>query len=332
MPRKFLNDDEELLVEMRPHWVFFAGPLFAAVVVVAVVIAILVAFPSMPNWATDILLVLAAIPVLWFLGRLLRWRTYTLVLTTTRIVVRRGVLGRNTTQIRLQRITEIYLSQKLWERVIATGRLLIDVQGEDDAVVLEFIRKPAIVQRVINGQINELDRWRPRRADPPGAARPPATRGRPPSPSRSEYDYARERRPTRTRHDTPPFGVPVVPAQGEPWAASAPPRHPRSAAPAAAAAAADPRRRRRRRRSSPPGRRPARRPAEIRDRLIELDDLRQRKIISEEEFAAKKAELSAAFDSGVGVRVWREPLGPFGGDYRGAGWAILGTGATAAAT
>jgi hypothetical protein len=33
------------------------------------------------------------------------------------------------------------------------------------------------------------------------------------------------------------------------------------------------------------------RPAEIRDRLIELDDLRQRKIISEEEFAAKKAEL-----------------------------------------
>jgi hypothetical protein len=32
-------------------------------------------------------------------------------------------------------------------------------------------------------------------------------------------------------------------------------------------------------------------PAEIRDRLIELDDLRQRKIISEDEFAAKKAEL-----------------------------------------
>ena len=32
-------------------------------------------------------------------------------------------------------------------------------------------------------------------------------------------------------------------------------------------------------------------PADIRDRLIELDDLRQRRIISEEEFAAKKAEL-----------------------------------------
>ena len=30
---------------------------------------------------------------------------------------------------------------------------------------------------------------------------------------------------------------------------------------------------------------------EIRDRLIELDDLRRRGIVSEEEFAAKKSEL-----------------------------------------
>jgi membrane protein YdbS with pleckstrin-like domain len=156
LSRKFLNDDEEILVELRPHWVFFARPLFTAVAVVAAVIAILVAYSSAPNWLADALMVLAAIPVLWLAGRLLRWATYLLVLTTTRIVVRRGVLGRNTVQIRLQRITEISLAQKLWERVVATGRLIIDVQGEDDAVVLEFVRKPAIVQRVINGQINEL--------------------------------------------------------------------------------------------------------------------------------------------------------------------------------
>ena len=32
-------------------------------------------------------------------------------------------------------------------------------------------------------------------------------------------------------------------------------------------------------------------PSEIRDRLIELDDLRRRGILSDEEFAAKKSEL-----------------------------------------
>jgi membrane protein YdbS with pleckstrin-like domain len=283
LPRKFLNDDEELLVEMRPHWVFFAGPLFAAAAVVAAVLAILVAF-SPPNWATDILLLLAAIPVLWFLGRLLRWRTYTLVLTTTRIVVRRGVLGRNTTQIRLQRITEICISQKLWERVIATGRLLIDVQGEDDAVVLEFIRKPAIVQRVINGQINELTGG--------GRAEPVP---------QELLGYRRRPTPPEPEHagDTPPFGVPIVNAQGEPWTPSMPwaptaPTPPASAGPPSAPAAPPPAA------GAPPqptvvpgptGPTGPAGPGEIRDRLIELDDLRQRKIISEEEFAAKKAEL-----------------------------------------
>jgi membrane protein YdbS with pleckstrin-like domain len=291
LPRKFLNDDEELLVEMRPHWVFFARPLFTAVAVVAGIIALLVVFPSMPNWATDVLLVLMAIPLLWLLGRLLRWRAYTLALTTTRIVVRRGVFGRNTTQIRLQRITEIALSQKLWERMISAGRLLIDVQGEDDAIVIEFVRKPALVQRVINGQINEVcggGRAEPIPQELLGHRRSWA----PPEPEswpEPEPEYEPERAHERA-NDTPPFGVPVVPAQADPWAASGPPTAPSAPSqptpqpeptlqpqptvvptPAAPTGAAG--------------------PGEIRDRLIELDDLRQRKIISEEEFAAKKAEL-----------------------------------------
>jgi membrane protein YdbS with pleckstrin-like domain len=259
LPRKFLNEDEELLVELRPHWVFFARPLFTAVVAGAGAVAILVAFSSLPNWVSDMLMVLAAIPVLWFAGRLLRWRTYVLVLTNIRIVVRRGVLGRNTVQIRLQRITEIGISQKLWERVIGTGRLIVDVQGEDDSVVLEFVRKPALFQRVVNGQINELTGCG--RADPIPAELRRVARPAPPAPYRSE---------AVGDNDTPPFGVPVVEGVGvgdvEPGA-----RPPAPVAPTA----------------SPP----AAGPGEIRDRLIELDDLRQRRIISEEEFAAKKAEL-----------------------------------------
>jgi membrane protein YdbS with pleckstrin-like domain len=270
LSRKFLNDDEEILVELRPHWVFFARPLFTAVVVVAAVVAILVAIPSAPNWVADALMVLAAIPVLWLAARLLRWATYLLVLTTTRIVVRRGVLGRNTVQIRLQRITEISLSQKLWERVVATGRLIVDVQGEDDAVVLEFVRKPAIVQRVINGQINELC----------GGG------GAEPVPEELRHIGVRARRiqPDPPGHEdgphTPPFGVPVVSAEGDTQVQPARP----GPAPTSVSSA---------RFGAAPGPGPGSgaTASEIRDRLIELDDLRQRGIISEEEFAAKKAEL-----------------------------------------
>jgi membrane protein YdbS with pleckstrin-like domain len=277
LPRRFLNDDEEFLVELRPHWVFFAGPLFAAGAAVAVVIAILVAL-SPPGWAADTLWALAAFPVLWLLGRLLRWRGYTLALTTTRILVRRGVLDRDIGQIRLQRITEINLSQKLWERALSTGRLIVDVQGEDDAIVLEFVRKPAIVQRVVNGQINEICGG--------GNAEPIPAELRQID-SRSNRVRARQGEPEpEPEHDTPPFGVPTVspgdrsqdppaPTPPTPPAAPAPTPPTPPAAPAATA-------------PLPPH---GAGPAEIRDRLIELDDLRQRGIISQEEFAAKKAEL-----------------------------------------
>jgi membrane protein YdbS with pleckstrin-like domain len=275
LPRKFLNDDEDILLEARPHWVFFARPLFTAIVVVAGIVAILVAFSSLPNWLTDALMIVAALPVLWLVGRLLRWRSYVMALTSTRIVVRRGVLGRITVQIRLQRITEISIAQKLWERMIGTGRLIIAVQGEDDSVVIEFVRKPAAFQRVINGQINVVcgGGW----GEPvPPELRPPFNRAAPWSEAAGESD-------------TPPFGVPVVGNQvGNQWDTEPPyPPTAQSAAGTSSATGAG---------GVGGGARVgggagAVGPGEIRDRLIELDDLRQRRIISEDEFAAKKAEL-----------------------------------------
>jgi membrane protein YdbS with pleckstrin-like domain len=245
LSRKFLNDDEELLVEMRPHWVYIFGPLLTSAVVWIAIGALVLLAPKLPDWTSYPLLAVAAVPAIWLLGRVIKWRCYVLALTSTRIVVRQGVLKRDTVQLRLQRITEINLSQLFWERALGTGKLVIDVQGEDDSVILEYVRKPAIVQRVINSQINELvgggtredvpEDMRPRdQAPPPPPASPPPPHDTPP-------------------HDTPPFGVDAVPSEPAP---------------------AGP---------GPEG--------QIRDRLIELDDLRQRGIVSEEEFAAKKAEL-----------------------------------------
>ena len=261
LPRKFLNQDEELLAELRPHWIFFAGPLAAAIAVWAGIAALLIGV-HVPDWTSYPLLVLGAVPSLWLIGRLIRWRTYTLALTSTRIVVRRGVLDRDTIQLRLQRITEINLAQTIWERLLGTGRLVIDVQGEDDSLILEFVRKPAIVQRVINSQINELVGGGDREPVPddmlPFAQRPAGRHGTgPPS------------------EDTPPFGTsPVEPAAD--WHSQPPPDTEPAPTPLRALPAPPP--------TATSG-------EQIRQRLIELDDQRRRGILTEEEFAAKKAEL-----------------------------------------
>ncbi len=265
LPRKFLNEDEELLAEMHPHWIFLFGPLFTSVLVWAAIVALLVLWTNAPGWTNYPVVVIAVVPGLWLLGRFVRWKSYDVALTTTRILVRQGIFGRDTVQLRLQRIVEVNIRQALIERVLGTGSLVIDVQGEDNSLTLEYMRKPAVVQRVINSQINEIVGGGRREAIPedmrPGESHP--HRGR--RGQGALDDDAPETRPeTGVGDDTPPFGTPPL------------------GAPVVGGTAPPPA-------STPP---PAKGDAsEIRDRLIELDDLRQRGIISEAEFTAKKSEL-----------------------------------------
>jgi membrane protein YdbS with pleckstrin-like domain len=260
LPRKFLNADEELLAELKPHWIFLFGPLFTSIGVWAAIIVILIVWRNPPGWTNYPIVILALIPGLWLLGRYVRWRSYDVALTSTRLLVRQGILGRDTVQLRLQRITEVNIRQELFERILQTGSLVIDVQGEDDSMTLEYMRKPAVVQRVINSQINEIVGGGRREAIPEDML-PHDQRGR-----NRRDDY--ETDPDDTDQlDTPPFGV----------SASSPPGGAQPAGPASTAGSRVP----------PQGAVPF----EIRDRLIELDDLRKRGIISEEEFAAKKSEL-----------------------------------------
>ena len=251
LPRKFLNEDEELLAELRPHWIFLFGPLFTSIGVWAAIIVLLVLWHNAPSWTNYPILIIVIIPGLWLLGRLVRWRSYVVALTSTRILVREGIFGRDTVQLRLQRITEVNIRQRLIERVLGTGSLIIDVQGEDDSLTLEYMRKPAVVQRVINSQINEIVGGGRREAIP--AEMQPHDRYGAPY-AGEDHDEA---------DDTPPLGV-----------GGAEPPPPTAAEPAPAGGAT-----------------PGTLPSEIRQRLIELDDLRRRGILSEQEFATKKSQL-----------------------------------------
>ena len=212
LPRKFLNEDEELLAELRPHWIFLFGPLFSSIGVWAAIIVLLVLWHNPPGWTNYPIIIIALIPGLWLLGRYVRWRSYDVALTSTRILVRQGILGRDTVQLRLQRITEVNIRQELIERLLGTGSLIIDVQGEDDSMTLEYMRKPAIVQRV-DQLADQRDRRRRASASPfPQYMLPfDERRGGTPRAGRRHRTTATpttRRRPRRRRaeHDTPPFG------------------------------------------------------------------------------------------------------------------------------
>ena len=284
LPRKFLNQDEELLAELRPHWIFLFGPLFTSLGTWAVIIVIVILWHNAPSWTSYPFLILALIPGLWLLGRYVRWRSYIIALTSTRILVRQGIFGRDTVQLRLQRIVEVNLRQALIERVLQCGSLLIDVQGEDNTLTLEYVRKPAVVQRVINSQINEIVG---------GGEREPIPEDMLPFDQRSRGRARPEQTDDVDAHRTPPFGQRAVMSDDTGDAdqdATDPGSAPPMSTPAPAGQAAPP---------AAPVTATTQTPDpsgggshfDVRDRLIQLDDLRKRGIISEEEFAAKKTEL-----------------------------------------
>jgi membrane protein YdbS with pleckstrin-like domain len=229
-----LDEDEDVLVDLRPHWIFFLGPLFLTAAAIAVVALIAHQFPKAPVAVAWLLAALIAVPAAWLAGRLARWFGTSLVVTDRRIVFRSGVLGRRVVNLRLQRVVDTHCAQRPLERLIGAGTIVLEVEGEEGGLALDDVRRPRALQRVINRQLSQMDaNWRAARA----------------SSIERLYD---ERDRGERREWTPPAGVPI--AQRDRAGGSSVP-----------------------------------------DQLVALDRLRRQGILSDQEFAEKKAELLRRF-------------------------------------
>ncbi|MFZ0666533.1 MAG: PH domain-containing protein [Acidimicrobiales bacterium] len=235
-PRKLLTDGESVVVELNPTWLVLGWPLVAAVAVAVLAIALAIGFPNtaIHGVVGYMLLVLVIAAGGWLAIRWLRWRTTSIVLTTTRILERRGVLSRQGEEIRLDRINELSYRQTLVERIVRTGSLVVEVGGETGVVVFGHLPQPAAVQSLVTEQIDALRRsklpWQPQAQPQQG----------PPGVAQMQPAYA------------PVPGMPPPPMAQPPVVHQGP---------------------------------------TVADRLVQLDDLRQRGILSDAEFQAKKTEL-----------------------------------------
>jgi uncharacterized membrane protein YdbT with pleckstrin-like domain len=159
-PRRLLNEGEEIVLDLRPHWWFLSGPIAAlAIAVVVAIAALVVDVASVLKLATAVLLLAA---LAWFGTRYLRWTTTNFVLTSDRLIYRSGVLAKHGKEIPLERINDISFHQSIFERIIGAGDLMIESGGERGQQHFSDIRRPAHVQNEIYRQI---ERARAREAD-----------------------------------------------------------------------------------------------------------------------------------------------------------------------
>jgi uncharacterized membrane protein YdbT with pleckstrin-like domain len=165
-PQKHLNDGEEVVLDLRPHWVYLAPATFFLLVAIVVGILAAVKVDGDAGTAASIAaLVLLVAAVLYFVYKYVNWVTTMFVLTTDRIITRRGWLSKSGIEIPLERINTVFFNQRILERLLGAGDLSIESAGERGTEHLSDIRKPALVQREIyvqmeNNENRKFDRVR----------------------------------------------------------------------------------------------------------------------------------------------------------------------------
>lgn len=126
-PRRLLGQDEDVLAEFRPHWRVLLPALAWAMLLAAGAGVALAALDE--PWD---LVALGAAPLLWLLvaaRAVLRWWFTSYVLTTERIIVRRGMVARSGTEIPLENIVNVLFSQRVLERLLGYGDVIVESAG-----------------------------------------------------------------------------------------------------------------------------------------------------------------------------------------------------------
>jgi uncharacterized membrane protein YdbT with pleckstrin-like domain len=150
-PRKLLNDGEDVVLDLHPHWWFFAPQL--AVLVLAIVLGLISVAATDAAWLQIPAGVLIVGCLIWFGVRYARWATTNFVVTTDRLIYRYGVLAKHGIEIPLDRVNTVFFRQSIFERMLGAGDLVIESAGEMGRQAFSNVRNPSAVQNVIYRQI-----------------------------------------------------------------------------------------------------------------------------------------------------------------------------------
>lgn len=129
-PERLLTKGERIVREFRPHWRLLVIPFGWTLLFIAAVIATWIFPPDQEifDWAVTGG-ALVAFVVLGLYPFISWWFTW-YILTTERLITRRGVLARKGLEIPLENINDVSFSQTILERVLKSGDLLIESAGE----------------------------------------------------------------------------------------------------------------------------------------------------------------------------------------------------------
>jgi uncharacterized membrane protein YdbT with pleckstrin-like domain len=176
-PRRLLIEGEELVLDLRPHWIALVWPAIVTALVIAGWVLALTYAPddgtgrSIMVWGS--LAIGLVILIWWPLRAIVAWATSNFAVTSDRVIHREGFIAKHTMEIPLEAINDVRFSQSIFERMVGAGDVVIQSASEFGRNVFANIRNPEAVQRTIYEQ-GERNKERMFRGRAPQAAAPPA--------------------------------------------------------------------------------------------------------------------------------------------------------------
>lgn len=157
VPFPALEEDEQVVFDLRPHWRRVALPAVLVPFVVGVATYLWFVVPSSDvrkPLRIAVLVVALLVLLVWSLRPWLRWSTTRYVVTTSRLVTRTGVLARRGRDVPLRRIHDVAYEHSMLDRLFRAGTLIVELGGERGEIVLTDVPRIASVQRTISRYID----------------------------------------------------------------------------------------------------------------------------------------------------------------------------------
>jgi uncharacterized membrane protein YdbT with pleckstrin-like domain len=150
-PRRLLAEGEEMVLDLRPHWIALVMPVLESALILVGVLAALAYMPdAWPTWVRWTVALVGAALFLAHSGRLLLdWVTSHFVVTSDRVIHRSGWFAKQSMEIPLENVNDVLFTQTVFERIIGAGDLTLESAGEFGQQLFSDIRDPEQVQKTI---------------------------------------------------------------------------------------------------------------------------------------------------------------------------------------
>ncbi len=186
-PASLLSEGEEVLIDSRQHWIALRDEIGYTLAWFALWLIWVpwldVAFDEWIAWVLTLgWLGLVGVGVA-------RWVGTSIVVTTSRLVYRKGIFEKSSHEVELSRLVDVGSRQSFLQRLVRAGDLIVDSGGHDGKTVVPDVAEPTEVIGLVTQAHGTASRPGPRNrlpGEPSLTEKPPPAPPPPSAPNRHQ--------------------------------------------------------------------------------------------------------------------------------------------------